>query len=216
MIVIIDIKGFIFDLDGVITETAEYHYRSWKRMTEEENIYFDREVNEKLRGLSRENSLDVILDGEKVSQQRREHMLQRKNQYYHELINKMTRDFMIPGVKKLLFTLKEKGYKLAVASASKNAIPILKKLGIIDLFLTISDGNSVTNIKPAPDIFLHTAEKLNLEPSSCVVIEDSEAGIEAALAAGMLTVGIGPKERVGRADLVYERVADIKLENILN
>lgn len=141
--------------------------------------------------------------------------MERKNKYYQEFISQISPKDLLPGAGDLLQKAKEKGYKVAVASASKNARIVIRNLGIGDIIDTISDGYSVEKTKPAPDLFLYTAEKLNVEPEACVVIEDAEAGIEAALAARMVAVGIGPEERVGKAHFRYETVADINLEEII-
>lgn len=211
------LKAFIFDLDGVITDTAEYHYLSWKKLAKEENIPFDREDNEQLRGVSRRRSLELLLKDKKgnYSEEEMQEMMERKNNYYQEYINTITSDDLLPGIKGILTQLKDSNYKLAIASASKNAKPVVKNLGIEELFDTISDGYSVEKTKPAPDLFLHTARNLGVEPGECAVVEDAESGIEAALAAGMLAIGIGPTERVGKAHYRYDTVADIDLEEIL-
>lgn len=211
----VKVKAFIFDLDGVITDTAELHYRSWKRLADEEGIPFNREDNEKLRGVSRRKSLEYLLKGKILPEEKMQEMMDRKNGYYQELIKQITSKDLLPGAKELLEELKSKGYKIAVASASKNARPVIKNLGIENLFDTISDGYSVEKTKPAPDLFLHTAEKLGIRPEECVVFEDAEAGIEAALSAGMIAVGIGPVERVGQAHYRYNRVGDVRSEDII-
>ncbi len=210
-----ELKAFIFDLDGVITDTAEFHYQGWKRLAGEEGIPFNREDNEQLRGISRRKSLELILKGKEVSEEKMQEMMDRKNSYYQELIATITEDNLLPGVLDLLEELKSRGYKLAVASASRNAKPVVKSLGIGGIFETVSDGYSVEKTKPEPDLFLHTADVLGVEPEACVVVEDAEAGVEAALAAGMVAVGIGPEERVGKADYRYDRVAEIRLADII-
>lgn len=209
-------KAFIFDLDGVITDTAEFHFLAWKRLAEEEGIPFDRQVNERLRGVSRRKSLEIILNGREFSEDKVEEMMSRKNSYYQEYIDTITPEDMLPGAKEILDELKSKDYKLAVGSASKNAKPVIENLKITDMFETISDGFSVENTKPAPDLFLHTAEKMGVEPVSCAVFEDAEAGIKAALAAGMTAIGIGPEERVGKAHYRYDQVKDVDLDEILS
>ncbi len=210
-----DYKAFIFDLDGVITDTAGFHFLAWKRLAEEEGIPFSRKDNEQLRGVSRRKSLELILKGREFSEERIEEMMARKNKYYQDYIDTITPENMLPGAKEILDDLKSKGYKLAVGSASKNAKPVIENLNITDMFETISDGFSVKNTKPAPDLFIHTAEKMGVEPVSCVVFEDAEAGIKAALAAGMTAVGIGPAERVGKAHYRYDQVKDVNLAEIL-
>ena len=216
MIIIKKIEGFIFDLDGIITDTADYHYQSWKKMTSEEKIKFNRDINEKLRGLTREKSLEVILNGKNISKSKKEELLKRKNEYYHEYIAEMDEKDLIPGIKSILNTLDKKEYRMSIASSSKNAGPIIEKLNLLHFFEVISDGNSVSKNKPAPDLFLHTANKMKVRPEKCVVIEDSKAGVQAAKSADMKVVGIGPKDRIGVADFCYKKVKNIKLEEILN
>lgn len=211
------IKAFILDLDGVITDTAEFHFQGWKRLAEEEGIEFSRDDNEALRGVSRRRSLEILL-GEhqkEYSEEEMQEMMDRKNGYYQDLLKQMTDDDLLPGARELLDTLKESGFKIAVASASRNAKTVLNSLKIMDEFDTISDGHSVDNPKPAPDIFLHTADKLGVKPEESVVIEDAEAGVEAALAAEMIAVGVGPEERVGKAHYRYDSTAEIDVEEIL-
>ncbi len=205
-----NIRAFIFDLDGVLTDTAEYHYLAWKRMAEEEGISFNRQDNEKLRGVSRRASLELVLKGRELPEERIQELMDRKNGYYREYIKTITEIDLLPGAEELLTALKVGGYKLALASASKNAPMVVERLGIEPYFDVIAHGGSVEKTKPAPDLFIYTAEKLGLEPLYCVVVEDAAAGIEAAKAAGMAAIGIGPPERVGAADLYYSSVADIK------
>lgn len=209
------IKGFIFDLDGVITDTAEYHYKSWQSLADEEGLTFNREINEQLRGVSRMDSLDIILDGKDLPQKVKKEWTDRKNNYYQKYLEEITKANILDDMEAKLNSLIEKGYKIAVASSSRNARKVLKNLEITDMFDTISDGNSVENAKPAPDLFLHTAEKLGLKPEECVVLEDAESGVEAALAANMKAVGVGPEGRVGKAHLVYSNVEEIDFDEII-
>ncbi|HKL12301.1 MAG TPA: beta-phosphoglucomutase [Halanaerobiales bacterium] len=213
-----EIKGFIFDLDGVITDTAEYHYLGWQKLADEEGLAFDREFNEKFRGVSRMECLDLLLEAndKKATPEERKELAERKNNYYREYLKSITEDNLLDGIEDILKRVKEKGYKMAIASASKNTKIVVNKLDIKDMFDTISDGYSVKNSKPAPDLFLHTAEKLNLKPEECLVFEDAEAGIDAALAANMTAVGIGPETRVGHAHYRFDTVKEIDLDKILN
>lgn len=211
-----EIVAVIFDLDGVITDTAEYHFLSWKKLSEEEGIDFTREDNEQFRGVSRRECLEILLEGRDVSEAKKEKLAERKNDYYREYLKNLNQDNLLPGVKQMLSYLKYSKYKMAVASSSKNTHTVLENLGIKDYFDTISDGNSVENSKPEPDIFLHTADKLGVNPESCLVIEDAKSGIKGASRAGMKTIGVGPEERVGNADYRYEKVEDIDLESILS
>jgi beta-phosphoglucomutase len=210
-----EIKAFIFDLDGVITDTAKYHFRSWERLANKEGIPFSKKVNEKMRGLTREQSLEILLNGRKISDEKRKEMMRLKNDYYLKLIKDIDGNDLFPGVKTLLSTLKNRNYTLAIASASRNAKPVINNLYIDDMFSIISDGNSVEQSKPAPDVFLHTAKKLGISPEACIVIEDSRAGVEGARKAGMEVIGIGPNKRVGKADYIYQKISDIELDTIL-
>ena len=213
------IKAIIFDLDGVITDTSEYHYRAWKRLTDEEGIPFSRDDNDKLRGVSRKECLKILLNGKQVSAEQFQEMMDRKNRYYVELLKQMTSKNNLSGAKKLVLEIKRRGIKTAIASVSKNTRTVLQGTGIEDLFDVIVDGYSVKNTKPAPDIFLFAAKELGVKPEDCVVIEDAEAGIEAALAGKMIPIGIGPEERVGKAQYRFEKIGDItltKLSEIIN
>ncbi len=212
-----EIKGFIFDLDGVITDTAEYHYLGWKKLAEEEGLAFDREFNEKFRGVSRMECLDLLLEANdrKVTPEERKELAERKNNYYREYLKSISEDNLLEGIEEILKRVKTEGYKMAIASASKNTKIVVNKLDIKDMFDTISDGYSVKNSKPAPDLFLHTAEKMDLKPAECVVFEDAEAGIDAALAANMTAVGIGPDSRVGHAHYRFDSVKDVDLDEII-
>lgn len=209
------IAAFIFNLDGVLTDTAEFHYLAWKRLAEEEGVPFDRRDNEKLRGVSRRDSLLILLRGRAATEEEIAAMMERKNRYYVALIERMGTDALLPGAVDILTVLRRMGYKTAVGSVSKNTRTVIGRLGLTGYFDAIADGYSVERAKPAPDIFLFAAAALNVPPGECVVIEDAEAGVEAALAAGMLAVGIGPPERVGRAHFVYPSLADLRLEEIL-
>lgn len=209
------IRAFIFDLDGVLTDTAEYHYQAWKRLAEEEGLQFSRQDNEKLRGVSRRASLELVLKGRKLPEAEMLELMDRKNGYYREMIRAVSESDLLPGARNLLLALKGLQIKLALASASKNAPRVVEQLGIADFFDVIAHGGSVEKTKPAPDLFLYTASELGVSPRLCLVVEDAGAGIAAAQAAGMLTVGIGPPERVGAADYVYDSVAEIDLEKIL-
>lgn len=191
MDVSVDIRGLIFDLDGVITDTAEYHYRSWKRMTEEEQIPFTREDNEALRGVSRRESLNRILKGAPMEEARAVELMTRKNDYYTAFLDEITPADRLPGVTELLDEAKGAGIKLGIGSASRNAKVVLERLELLAYFDAIGDGYSVVHTKPAPDLFLWTAGRMNVYPQQVVVFEDAEAGIDAALAGGFWTVGVG-------------------------
>lgn len=210
-----EIQGVIFDLDGVLTETAEYHYRGWQRLADEEGIPFDREANEAMRGLSRRDSLLLMLNGQSRTEEQLEEMMERKNRYYLEFIQDVSPADLLPGAVELLDELRAVGIKVGIGSASKNAQEVIQRLGISDRVDTISDGFSVTRSKPAPDLFLHAAEQLGLAAEHCVVVEDAASGVEAALAAGMLAVGLGPVERVGAAHVVLPSLEGVQWADLL-
>lgn len=200
--VISSISGAIFDLDGVITDTSEFHYLAWKRMADEMGIPFDRKKNDALRGVSRLESLRIILDGRKVSEERMQAMMEQKNGYYLDFLAKLGKGDLLPGVLPFIKDARQQGIKLAVGSASKNTHLVMEKLGILELFDAVSDGFSVEHVKPAPDLFLHAADQLQLSPEHCVVFEDAEAGIRATLNGNFWAVGVGPEERLYEAHLV--------------
>jgi len=210
------VKGFIFDLDGVLTDTAEYHYRGWKRLADELGIPFTREDNEALRGIPRLASLRLILKGREYPEDEIQEMMERKNGYYLEFIKDIAPRDVLPGARELLEEIRAAGLRSALGSASKNAREVVERLGIVALLDAISDGNSVEFQKPAPDLFLHAAAQLGLSPSECIVVEDAAAGIEAAQAGGFRSVGLGPRERVGEADVVFPSLATIRLTDILD
>lgn len=207
------LKAVIFDLDGVITDTFEYHFRAWKRLADEEGIPFTRDDNDKLRGVSRGECLKILLKGKQVSAEQFQEMMDRKNEYYVELLRQMTSKNILSGAKELVSGLKRRGIK--TASVSKNTRTVLRGTGIEDLFDAIVDGYSVKNTKPAPDIFLFAAKELGVKPEDCAVVEDAEAGIEAALAGNMLSIGIGPEERAGKARYRFEKIGDVTLTKLL-
>ncbi|WP_421183224.1 beta-phosphoglucomutase [Aeromonas enteropelogenes] len=208
-------KAFIFDLDGVITDTAELHFQAWLRMANEEGYYFDRKINEQLRGVSRQTSLSIILAGTKLSEIQTTVLMARKNKYYLEQLESLSEKDILPGIRSLLLELNARGIKVAVASASKNARYVLYQLGLIPLFDAICDGWSVVRSKPEPDIFIYAAGQLRVNTCDCIVMEDAEAGIHAARAAGMQVVGIGPSARVGQADWHFNDTATFDLTTVL-
>ncbi|QIR37745.1 beta-phosphoglucomutase [Tolypothrix sp. PCC 7910] len=209
-----DIRGVIFDLDGVLTDTAEYHYRAWQKLADEEGIPFNRQANEALRGVSRRESLMLIIGDRPYSEEQIQEMMARKNRYYVESIENISPADLLPGAIALLDELRQAGIKIAIGSASKNAQTVVDKLGIADKVDAIADGYSVEKPKPAPDLFLFAAKLLGLPPAQCVVVEDAAAGVEAALAGGMWAVGLGPVERVGAANVVLPSLAGIKWADI--
>ena len=209
------IRAFIFDLDGVLTDTAEYHYRGWKRLADELGIPFTREENEALRGIPRRESLMLVLKERQYPEEQLLEMMERKNRYYLEFIRQISPRDLLPGSRELLEEIRAAGLKSALGSASKNAPEVVERLGIADLLDAIADGHSVERQKPAPDLFLHAAAQLGLEPAECVVVEDAAAGIEAARAGGFRSVGLGPRERVAKADLVLPSLGGVHLSELL-
>ena len=209
------IRGLIFDLDGVITDTAELHYQAWQQLADEIGVPFDRRANEALRGISRRESLQLVLGSRQVSEADAQAMMDRKNGTYRRLLRNLTSDDILPGSLDLLGAARERGLRLAVASGSRNAGEVLDRLDIADRFDAICDGSAAKRAKPAPDLFLAAAEALELPPESCVVFEDAADGVDAAHAAGMVAVGIGPVERVGAAELVIGGLAEARLDEIL-
>jgi beta-phosphoglucomutase len=210
------IRGFIFDLDGVLTDTSEFHYLGWQRLADEEDLSFSREINETLRGIPRRASLMMILKGRTYPEEKIQEMMERKNNYYLELVRGITPKDLLPGARELLQEIHAAGMKSALGSASKNAREVIQRLGIEALLDAVADGNSVEHQKPAPDLFLHAAELLGLSPAECVVVEDAAAGIEAGRAGGFYTLGLGPRERVGDANIVFESLEGVKLDALLN
>jgi len=211
-------QAILFDLDGVLTDTSEYHYRTWKRLADEEGLPFTREENDAhLRGVSRRESLMYILSlgNRTYTEQQIQEMMDRKNRYYTEMIKGMTPSDLVPGGGQLLQSIHNAGIKCAVASASKNCRTVLERLGIVDAFDGIADGYSVTNTKPAPDLFVYAAGLTKTPTGACLGVEDADAGIEAIKNAGMQALGIGPRERFHRADRVLPTLANVSLEDIL-
>jgi beta-phosphoglucomutase len=198
------IRACIFDLDGVIVDTAVYHYRAWKRLANEQGFDFTEDDNEKLKGISRVQSLELILGWggvEKTPAEKLE-LATRKNTWYVEMIQAMTPEEILPGAKEFLSEVKAAGLKSALGSASKNSGLILERTGLLPFFDVIIDGNVVSASKPDPEVFLKGAEALQIPPNQCVVFEDAVAGVEAARAGGMKVVGIGSPEILGDADVV--------------
>jgi kojibiose phosphorylase len=209
-----DIQGFILDLDGVLTDTAEWHYRAWQRLADEAGLPFDRQANEALRGVSRRASLLLIVGKKQYSEAALQEMMERKNRYYVASIQSITPQDLLPGGVELLTEIRQAGIKIAIASASKNAKTVIEKLGLADRVDAIADGYSVKHPKPAPDIFLYAAAQLGLDPARCVVVEDAAVGIEAAIAAKMWTIGIGPVDRLGSAHIVLPNLMDVHLADL--
>ncbi len=208
------IKAIIFDLDGVLTDTAEYHYRAWKRLADELGVPFDRARNEPLRGVPRRQSLELLLDGRAATEEQMQEWMARKNGYYVEFIQQMSPADILPGVLELLRELRQAGIQIGIGSASKNARTVLDRLHLGDYVDAVSDGYSVERHKPAPDLFLHCARQLGVDPPEAIVVEDAASGVQAALAGGFWTVGLGPEERVGAAHAVFPSLESVHLEDI--
>lgn len=211
------IKAVIFDLDGVIVSTDDYHYRAWKKISDEEGIYFDREINERLRGVSRMESLELILEktNREYSEEEKISFAERKNSLYRNLLEELTSNDILPGVMNVLETLKSKDIKIAIGSSSKNTEFILNKIGLNDYFDAISDGTQIKNSKPDPEVFLLAAEKLSIEPKDCLVVEDADAGVEAGLAGGMKVLAVGYVASNEKANLRMKSLEEFKYEYIL-
>lgn len=207
------IKGVLFDLDGVIVDTAIFHYQAWKRLAEQEGIFFNEEINERLKGVSRMESLEIILENSKrtYSKKEKEQLAEQKNIWYQKLLENLTPDAILPGIRDFLVDVREAGIKTAICSASKNTMAIVERTEIKHLFDAIVTGCDTEKAKPDPQVFLLGAERLGLAPKECVVIEDSAAGIEGAKNGGMRSIGIGKKESLGRADRVLEGTAQLTL-----
>jgi len=210
------IKACIFDLDGVIVDTAVYHYKAWRRLANELGFDITEEQNEQLKGVSRVRSLELILQWGGVVKTAAEQaeLAQRKNEWYVEMISHMTPAEILPGAKEFLESCRAAGLKTALGSASRNSVTILDKIGMAGLFDAVIDGNKVSKPKPDPEVFLKGAEALNIPPANCVVFEDAIAGIEAAKNGGMKTVGVGSPKVLGEADLVISGLNEMSLEKL--
>ena len=199
-------KAFLFDLDGVIVDTARYHFLAWQKLAQELGIEFTPEHNEQLKGVSRVRSLDLILELGQVTanQEDKNRWLIQKNVEYLSYLKDIDHTEILPGVMPILQFLKDKNQLIALGSASKNAIPILEKTGIIDYFNAIVDGNDVTNAKPDPEVFLQAAKLLGVNPENAIVFEDSVAGVQAANIANMMSVGIGEENILHEAKYIFK------------
>ncbi len=205
-------KGVIFDLDGVITSTDEFHYLAWKELANRIGITnFTRSDNLKQRGVSRMESLEVVLSlgNKKYSDEEKVALANEKNEIYKTLLEKMDKSYLEPSVLTTLKELRNRKYKLAIGSSSKNTKLILEKIGLLNFFDAISDGNNITKSKPDPEVFLKAASMLKLEPSECVVVEDAKAGIDAAVAGNFLACGIGPANEYSKTQLKINKISDL-------
>ncbi len=212
------IEACLFDLDGVVVDTTRYHFIAWRTLAEELGFEFTLQDNERLKGISRMQSLEILLEigGLQFSDQEKQNMAARKNALYVSYIEKMTPEEILPGVEQFLHNLRENNIKTALGSASKNAPMILERIGLAKLFDAVIDGNLITEAKPNPEVFLKGAESLGVEPENCVVFEDAIAGIEAARNANMYCVGIGQPEILSLANLVIRGFEGFSLEQLKN
>jgi len=210
-------KAVIFDLDGVIVSTDEHHYRAWKKVADEEAIYFDDKINMRLRGVSRMESLEIVLEKSQKQYSKEEKLLlaERKNSYYLDLIKSLTPDDILPGVIDLLSQLKENGIKIAIGSSSKNSPEILSYIGLGSYFDATVDGNNINNSKPHPEVFLKAAVALGHDPQECIVVEDAASGVAAALAAGMQVIGVGSAATDKNADYTAKSLEGFNTDLII-
>jgi beta-phosphoglucomutase len=210
------LKGCIFDLDGVIVDTARYHFLSWKRLADQLNIRFTEKDNERLKGVSRMDSLEIILElgNLKPDQRKKKEFAALKNKWYVDYISRMTPKEILPGSLELIDEIRKVGIKTAIGSASKNTPLILERVGIEKLFDAVSDGNIVHKAKPDPEVFLTAARMLGIEPHHCIVFEDAIAGVQAALNAGMTCVGIGSPSVLKKAHMVVAGLNEMSLQKL--
>lgn len=210
------IHACLFDLDGVLVDTAKYHFIAWKQLAEELGFTFTEEDNERLKGVSRMASLDILLEigGVTLDEETKLELASKKNAWYVDYITKMDASEILPGALELVKELKAEGIKVALGSASKNAMLILNNTGLTPYFDAIIDGTKTASAKPDPEVFLLGAQELGASPAECVVFEDAEAGVEAAIRAGMRSVGIGSPQTLGRANLVVPSLADFTFNHL--
>lgn len=207
-------KAFIFDLDGVIVDTAKYHFLAWKKLADELGVAFTEEDNENFKGVSRKRCLEILLEmgNIEMSKSEFEDCLYRKNEDYLSYVRKMTKDEILPDVPRILNYLRDRNIPMALGSASKNAVPILETVGLTSYFLTVVDGTKVSKAKPDPEVFVRAAANIGCAQEHCIVIEDAKAGIEAAQNAGMKTIGIGNSTILGAADFVFTDFTEMSTE----
>lgn len=207
-------KGFIFDLDGVIVDTAKYHYLAWRELANQLGFDFTEEQNEQLKGVSRVRSLEILLGigKQELDQDVKEKLLHEKNEQYLGYIAKMDHREILPGIDDLLNYLKLNGIPFSLGSASKNARLILETLNLIELFDAVVDGNDVSTAKPDPEVFLIAAKKLGIQPEDCIVIEDAQAGVQAANSAGMISIGIGDEIVLSEADFNLKNTDELTID----
>jgi beta-phosphoglucomutase len=208
----------IFDLDGVIVDTARYHFLAWKRLTDQLGIHFTEEDNERLKGVSRMASLEIILGigNRKADERQKQEYATLKNSWYIDYISKMTPDEVLPGCLSFIRELRNADIRVAIGSASKNTPMILERVGIRELFDAIADGNNVTEAKPNPEVFIKAAEMVGIKPEKCVVFEDAVAGVQAALNAGMMCIGVGSSKILIKAHFVVHGLNEMNLSKLIS
>ncbi|HHE74608.1 MAG TPA: beta-phosphoglucomutase [Desulfobacteraceae bacterium] len=212
------IEAIIFDLDGVIVSTDEYHYQGWKKLADEEGIFFDREINHRLRGVSRMESLDILLErsSRTYTDEQKIEMAGRKNDYYRQLLQNITPADILPGVLNILNELKQRGIKMAIGSSSRNSPAILGRIGLADFFDATADGNDISNSKPDPEVFLLAAERLGMKPSQCLVVEDADAGVDAAIAGGFRCLAVGAAKNHPAACMSADDMESIPVDDYIS
>ena len=203
------VKGIIFDLDGVLLSTDEYHYQAWKAIADELGIYFDKTINNKLRGVSRMDSLNIILGSNYYSPLDKQRFAEKKNSIYRELLNDLSPSVVSDDVRSTLVALRALGIKTAIGSSSKNTKFILQKVELMDMFDAISDGTNIIRSKPDPEVFLKAAEFIGLNPSECIVVEDAYSGIEAAKAGDFTAAAIGDAQSHPKTDYKITKLSDL-------
>lgn len=211
------IEAVIFDLDGVIVSTDDLHYQAWQKLADQEGIPFDRTVNERLRGVSRMASLEILLErsSRAYTASQKGSLADRKNERYRQMLEHLTPGDILPGAMEFMRKLRKRAVKLAVASSSRNAGAILKRIGLGDFFDATADGNDISRSKPDPEVFLLAASRLNVQPRHCVVVEDALAGVEAALAGGMKVLAVGYASKDSRANLRAKSLAKVSIKEVL-
>lgn len=213
-----NVSACLFDLDGVIVNTAEYHFDAWRMLADELGFSFTREDNERLKGVSRMRSLDILLEigGITLSDERKTALAEKKNANYRKAILQMTQDEVLPGAREFIEEIRNAGWKTALGSASKNAPTILQQVGMSHLFDALIDGNKVSHAKPDPEVFLTGAKELGVAPEQCIVFEDAQAGVEAALNAHMHVIGIGSPKILAKAHKVVDGLHELSMQKLKN
>ena len=210
-------RACIFDLDGVVVDTAKYHFLAWKRLADDLGILFTEKDNERLKGVNRMTSLEIILEigGKKLAKSEKDELAVLKNKWYVEYISRMTPGEILPGTLEFINELKSSKIKIALGSASRNTPLILERVGMYSVFDAVADGNSVHKAKPDPEVFLKAAEMIGVETGRCVVFEDAYAGVDAALKAGMICIGIGNKNILKDAHMIIKGLYEMNLNKLI-